>query len=93
MKTDPLFAVTEATVNGVRYAPVGQRGYGPTYAALRWGLPNVDYLKSVNEAVLNIVLIESLAGVDALDDILKVAGLDIVVVARGDPRSAFGEGH
>jgi 4-hydroxy-2-oxoheptanedioate aldolase len=26
----------EATVRAVRYAPVGQRGYGPTYAALRW---------------------------------------------------------
>ena len=34
--------------------------------------------------MLNIVLIESLAGVDALDDILKVSGLDIVAVARGD---------
>jgi 4-hydroxy-2-oxoheptanedioate aldolase len=27
----------EATVQAVRYAPKGQRGYGPTYAALRWG--------------------------------------------------------
>jgi 4-hydroxy-2-oxoheptanedioate aldolase len=41
-------------------------------------------VKAANDAVLNIVLIESLAGVDALDDILKVAGLDIVAVARGD---------
>ena len=74
----------EATVRAVRYAPEGERGYGPTYAALRWGLPNLDYLKVANGAVLNIVLIESLAGVDALDDILKVSGLDIVAVARGD---------
>jgi 4-hydroxy-2-oxoheptanedioate aldolase len=74
----------EATVNAVRYAPAGQRGYGPTNAALRWGLPNLEYLKLANDAVLNIVLIESLAGVEALDDILKVSGLDIVAVARGD---------
>ena len=32
----------------------------------------------------NVVLIESLAGVDALDDILAVDGLDVVAVARGD---------
>jgi 4-hydroxy-2-oxoheptanedioate aldolase len=74
----------EATVRAVRYAPAGQRGYGPTYAALRWGLSNLDYLKAANDAVLNVVLIESLAGVDALDEILGVAGLDVVAVARGD---------
>ncbi|HEV8144696.1 MAG TPA: aldolase/citrate lyase family protein [Methylomirabilota bacterium] len=74
----------EATVRAVRYAPEGRRGYGPTYAALRWGVTNLEYVKAANDAVLNIVLIESLAGVDALDDILKVTGLDIVAVARGD---------
>jgi 4-hydroxy-2-oxoheptanedioate aldolase len=77
-------AEAEATVQAVRYAPAGQRGYGPTYAALRWGLPNLEYLKAANDAVLNVVLIESLAGVDALDDILSVRGLDVVAVARGD---------
>ena len=74
----------EATVHAVRYAPEGRRGYGPTYAALRWGLSNLDYLKAANAAVLNVVLIESLAGVDALDDILAVDGLDVVAIARGD---------
>jgi len=70
----------EATVQAVRYAPEGRRGYGPTYAALRWGLPNLDYLKAAN----TVVLIESQAGVDALDDILTVGGLDVVAIARGD---------
>ncbi len=74
----------EATVQAVRYAPTGQRGYGPTFAAHRWGVSNLDYLKAANEAVLNVVLIESLAGVEALDDILTVSGLDVVAVARGD---------
>jgi len=74
----------EATVQAVRYAPAGRRGYGSTYAALRWALPNLEYLKVANEAVLNIVLIESQAGVDALDEILSVSGLDVVAVARGD---------
>ena len=80
----------EATVRAVRYAPAGQRGYGPTYAALRWGLSNLDYLKAANDAILNIVLIESLAGVNALDEILAVDGLDIVAVARGDLSQSLG---
>jgi 4-hydroxy-2-oxoheptanedioate aldolase len=74
----------EATVRAVRYAPAGERGYGPTYAALRWSLSNLDYLAAANDAVLNVALIESRAGVDALDAILKVRGLDVVAVARGD---------
>jgi 4-hydroxy-2-oxoheptanedioate aldolase len=80
----------EATVSVVRYAPAGQRGYGPTYAALRWGLTNLDYLKAANDAILNVVLIESPAGVDALDDILTVDGLDVVAVARGDLSQSLG---
>ena len=74
----------EATMQAVRYAPAGRRGYGPTYAALRWGLSNLDYLKAANDAMVNVVLIESLAGVEALDEILGVAGLDVVAIARGD---------
>jgi 4-hydroxy-2-oxoheptanedioate aldolase len=77
-------AEAEATVQAVRYAPAGRRGYGPTYAALRWGMLNLDYLKAANDAVLDVVLIESLAAVEALDDILAVEGLDVVAVARGD---------
>jgi 4-hydroxy-2-oxoheptanedioate aldolase len=77
-------AEAEATVQAVRYAPAGRRGYGPTYAALRWGMSNLDYLKAANDAVLDVVLIESLAAVEALDDILAVDGLDVVAVARGD---------
>jgi len=80
----------EAAVQTVRYAPVGQRGYGPTYAALRWGLTNLDYLKAANDAILSVVLIESPAGVDALDDILTVDGLDVVAVARGDLSQSLG---
>jgi 4-hydroxy-2-oxoheptanedioate aldolase len=77
-------AEAEATVSVVRYAPAGQRGYGPTNAAARWGLSNLDYVKIANDEILNIVLIESQAGVDALDDILSVDGIDIAAVARGD---------
>ena len=83
-------ADAEATVSAVRYAPDGRRGYGPTYAALRWGLPNVEYLKVANESVVNVVLIESPAGVDALGDILTVHGIDVVAVARGDLSESLG---
>ena len=83
-------AEAEATVQAVRYAPEGRRGYGPTYAGFRWGLPNVEYLQAANEAILNVALIESVAGVEALDEILSVGGLDVVAVARGDLSQSLG---
>lgn len=83
-------AEAETTVAVTRYAPAGRRGYGPTYAALRWGLTNLDYLKSANDAIVNVVLIESPAGVEALDEILAVPGLDVVAVARGDLSESLG---
>jgi 4-hydroxy-2-oxoheptanedioate aldolase len=83
-------AEAEATVRAVRYTPAGERGYGPTYAALRWGVSSLEYLRAANEAVVNVVLIESPAAVDALDDILGVDGLDVVAVARGDLSQSLG---
>jgi 4-hydroxy-2-oxoheptanedioate aldolase len=77
-------AEAKATVEVTRYTPAGRRGYGPTYAALRWGMAPLDYLKAANREILNIVLIESLDGVEALDEILAVDGIDVVAVARGD---------
>ena len=80
----------EATVQAVRYTPAGRRGYGPTYAALRWGVSNLEYLRLANDAVLDVVLVESPAGVEALDDILAVPGLDVVAIARGDLSQSLG---
>jgi 4-hydroxy-2-oxoheptanedioate aldolase len=79
-----------ATVEVSRYAPQGNRGYGPGYAALRWGLTPLEYAAAANAELLNVVLIESLAGVQALDDVLSVAGLDVVVVSRGDLSANLG---
>ena len=73
-----------------RYTPRGARGYGPGYAALRWGLAPLDYVAAANDELLVVALIESLAGVAALDDILRVEGLDVVTIARGDLSASMG---
>ena len=46
----------EATVKAVRYAPKGERGYGPTYAAFRWGLPNLEARAMIARGYRFIVL-------------------------------------
>lgn len=72
------------------YSPKGYRGFGPTYAALRWGLSPGDYIKAADDQMLTIVLIESPAGVAELDEILTVEGIDVVVIARGDLSESLG---
>lgn len=83
-------ADAKAALAASRYTPHGSRGYGPTYAALRWGVPPLEYLRIANSEVLNILLIESLAGVAALDEILRLEGPDVVAVARGDLAESLG---
>jgi 2-keto-3-deoxy-L-rhamnonate aldolase RhmA len=73
-----------------RYTPRGTRGYGPGYAALRWGMTPLDYVAAANDELLVVALIESLAGVAALDDVLSVEGLDVVTIARADLASSMG---
>lgn len=79
-----------AAVAVSRYAPQGARGYGPAYAALRWGVAPVDYIRAANTEVLSIVLIESQAAITTLDDILRVEGIDIALIARGDLSQELG---
>ncbi len=83
-------AEAAACVEVSRYTPHGTRGYGPAYAALRWGTTGPQYAAAANGELLVIALIESLAGVAALDDILGVAGLDVVTIARADLAANLG---
>jgi 4-hydroxy-2-oxoheptanedioate aldolase len=77
-------AEAEAAVAALRYPPHGRRGWGPFYAAARWGLAGPDYFRVANDTLLNVVLIEHADGVRNLDAILAVKGLDVVVIAPGD---------
>ena len=78
------------TVEALRYPPKGKRGFGPLFAPMQWQLSPADYLARADDEIINWVLVETAAGVDNLDDILAVPGLDIVALARGDLSSDLG---
>ena len=83
-------AIARETVRAVRYPPAGARGYAPSYAPIRWGLPTEEYLRIADRELLNIVTIEEPAALAALDDILAVPGIDVVVIASFDLSMAMG---
>ena len=74
-------ADAEALVSYCRYAPDGQRSFGPVRALMYAG---PDYPEHANDTVLAIAMIETREALDNLDEILSVPGLDSVYVGPSD---------
>jgi 2-keto-3-deoxy-L-rhamnonate aldolase RhmA len=76
-------------VRYARYAPDGSRGVTAGRAAL-WGLTWEEYYKSINEEVAIIALLEEPAGIDDVERIANVEGVDVVCVGLWDLSAHLG---
>ncbi len=75
--------------NAALYPPEGNRGFGPGRGA-GWGrISTGEYLKTVNETILLLALIEDLDGIEHVEEI-AAAGLDVLWVGTGDLAMAYG---
>ena len=80
----------EAMVKAMRYAPDGIRGVGTALArAAQWNRVN-DYFKIANQEMCLIIQIESIKGVEALDEILAVDGVDVIFIGPADLAATMG---
>ncbi|HEX3564220.1 MAG TPA: aldolase/citrate lyase family protein [Acidimicrobiales bacterium] len=81
-------------VAATRYPPAGRRGVGSALArASRWNR-DTDYFERTAATVSLMVQIESRAGLDALEDILAVEGVDGVFLGPADLAASLGHlGH
>jgi 4-hydroxy-2-oxoheptanedioate aldolase len=79
-----------AAVQAVRYPPAGKRGFGPTFAGLRWGLTSAEYVQRANDAVMAIVQIEHADAVARIDQILAVPGIDLALIGPYDLSGSMG---
>lgn len=80
----------ELIAKAMAYPPDGFRGVGTALArAAQWNRVN-DYFKTANEEMCCIGQIESIKGVEALDDILQVEGLDVVFLGPADLGATMG---
>jgi 4-hydroxy-2-oxoheptanedioate aldolase len=71
----------EKFVAACRYAPVGQRSWGPTRALYVHG---ADYAKTANELVTTFAMIETVQAMENLDEILSVDGVDGIYIGPSD---------
>ena len=80
-------AEAEAAVRSCRYAPEGARSVGPIRASLRDG---EGYFSGANEAVQCIPMVETVAALENLDDIVSTPGVDAVYVGPSDLSVSLG---
>jgi 4-hydroxy-2-oxoheptanedioate aldolase len=79
-----------AMVAATRYPPDGVRGVGTALVrAARWNRIS-DYLARANDEVCLILQIETQKGLDALDEILKVEGVDGIFIGPADLSANLG---
>ena len=67
-----------------RYPPVARRSSGQGQYRTIWGIKGIDYVKTFNDNMLVVVMIETPTGVANAYDIASVPGIDVVIVGNND---------
>ena len=80
----------EALVRAVRYPPEGVRGVGSALARASRFSAISDYLTTADREICLLVQVENRAGLEALDDILAVEGVDGVFIGPADLAADMG---
>ncbi|CAK7199873.1 hypothetical protein SEUCBS139899_002559 [Sporothrix eucalyptigena] len=71
-------------VQSSKFPPQGIRGQGSAFPAIAHGLTTPEYMLSANETIITMVQIETKAGVENVDEIAAVPGIDMVFVGPND---------
>ena len=79
----------EAAVRAMKYPPWGERGAGLARAQC-YGLHMGEYMETANNEVMTIPMIEHIQAVENIDEILKVKGVDSVMVGALDLSGSMG---
>ena len=74
-------------VNFASYPPLGERSLGGGQHSELWGS---NYRHTANENMMVVAQIESPKGVEIVEEVVKIEGLDIVMVASSDLSSFSG---
>ncbi|MEZ5535683.1 MAG: aldolase/citrate lyase family protein [Thiolinea sp.] len=77
----------EKLVAATYYPPMGTRSFGPVRAFLYGGQ---DYPEYANDTVVRFAMIETRQGLDNLEDILRVDGIEAIYIGPSDLSLALG---
>ncbi|WWD18885.1 hypothetical protein CI109_103340 [Kwoniella shandongensis] len=74
----------QSVVTYSKFPPLGLRGQGSAFPAIGHGLTTPEYMKSANETLLTIVQIETKQGVENVEEIAAVPGVDYLFIGPND---------
>lgn len=79
-------ADAKRVVDAVKYPPMGTRAFGPGrhLGRHRYGIDRKTYVDYWNQESIVMFLVESREGVDNLEDIVTVPGIDVMGIGQGD---------
>lgn len=87
----------EAAVRAAKYAPLGIRGLAGARAAnygMTPGFNYADHVQSCNDETLMILQVETQQSIDALPEIVRVPGIDVIFIGPTDLALSLGHpGH
>ncbi|KAM0217529.1 hypothetical protein ACHAQD_007272 [Fusarium lateritium] len=74
----------KAVVQSAKFPPQGLRGQGSAFPGFAFGIDIPTYIKTANETILICLQIESKQGVENVDAICAVPGVDMVFIGPND---------
>ncbi|KAL4908485.1 hypothetical protein BDW74DRAFT_175169 [Aspergillus multicolor] len=77
-------AEARAVVLDSKFPPHGRRGQGSAFPAIAHGVDMPTYMRTANETILICVQIESRGGVENVDEICAVPGVDMLFIGPND---------
>ena len=79
-----------SAVRACKYPPLGNRGIAASHRAAGFGTNAGNYLQRANDEIVVMIAIENLEGVDNLDKILTIDGLDGIFIGPTDLSTSMG---
>ncbi|CEL04216.1 Putative 2-keto-3-deoxy-L-rhamnonate aldolase [Aspergillus calidoustus] len=73
-----------AVVSDAKFPPQGRRGQGSAFPAIAHGIDIPTYMKTANETLITCLQIETKTGVDNIDEICAVPGVDMIFIGPND---------
>ncbi|KAL4994958.1 Pyruvate/Phosphoenolpyruvate kinase-like domain-containing protein [Aspergillus recurvatus] len=73
-----------AIVASSKFPPQGGRGQGSAFPAIGHGLTTPEYMLSANETIITMIQIETRDGVENVEEICAVEGVDMVFIGPND---------
>ena len=77
-------------VASLRYPPHGNRGFGPFIAHSMTGVTLPEYMDAVDGTLTCCLLVETADGVENIDEIVAVEGIDLLIPAQFDLSTDLG---